>query len=231
MAQSVTITIKEKKGSTQIAIPWNPDDIKVKSGGVEFVTHQIMDLGEVARPSGTGLSEISWESVFPGESRIGHPFLTEEWKQPEHYHTILNKWKKKRTLLKLTISGAPINMSCYLKEYESTYSGGAGDVRYQLTFIEHRTVSVTTKGKKKKKSATKSSTKRTGSAGSGAYVVKKGDCLWNIAKKLLGNANRWKEIYQVNKSVIENVAKKRGMKSSSNGHWIFPGTKLKIPKT
>lgn len=230
LLDSVTITIKEKKGSTKIVVPWNPDEIKVKSGGVEFVTHQIMDLGEVARPAGTGISEISWESMFPGNSRSEHPFMKGTWQQPKHYHTILNKWKKKRTLLKLTISGTPVNLSCYLKEYESTYSGGAGDVHYQLAFLEHRTVSITTKSKKKKKSATKSSTKRAGSGTSGTYVVKKGDCLWNIAKKLLGSATRWKEIYKANKSVIESVAKKRGMKSSSNGHWIFPGTKLKIPK-
>ncbi len=233
MARPITITVKEKKGSSKITFPWNPDEIKVKSGGVEFLTHQVIDLGEVSMPSGTGLSEISWESMFPGKPRSSHPFMNGAWKEPKHYHAILNKWKKKKTLLKLTISGTPVNMACYLKEYEATYSGGAGDCHYQLAFLEHRAVSVKTKGKKKKKSATKSSTKRTGSVGSetgGTYMVKKGDCLWNIAKKLLGNATRWTEIYEANKSVIESVAKKRGMKSSRNGHLIFPGTKLKIPK-
>ena len=31
------------------------------------------------------------------------------------------------------------------------------------------------------------------------------------------------------KDIIEETAKKRGMKSSDNGHWIFPGVKLSIP--
>lgn len=61
------------------------------------------------------------------------------------------------------------------------------------------------------------------------YVVKKGDCLWNIAKKFYGTGSKWKTIYDANKSVIEETAKKYGRKSSSNGHWIYPGTELIIP--
>lgn len=30
------------------------------------------------------------------------------------------------------------------------------------------------------------------------YAVKSGDCLWNIAKKQLGDGSRWKEIYNLN---------------------------------
>lgn len=63
----------------------------------------------------------------------------------------------------------------------------------------------------------------------GSYVVKKGDCLMYIARKELGDGARWKEIYSLNKKVIEAEAKKRGRKSSSNGHWIYPGTVLKLP--
>lgn len=63
------------------------------------------------------------------------------------------------------------------------------------------------------------------------YVVKKGDCLWTIAKKHYGNGAKWNKIYDANKTIIEDTAKKhRGGKGSSNGHWIYPGTKLIIPK-
>ena len=46
------------------------------------------------------------------------------------------------------------------------------------------------------------------------YVVKDGDTLWLIAKKLLGNGNRWSEIANLN-----------GIK----GTIIYAGQKLKIP--
>lgn len=62
------------------------------------------------------------------------------------------------------------------------------------------------------------------------YKVVKGDSLWKISRKFYGVGSKWKTIYNANKTVIENTAKKYGKKSSSNGHWIYPGTKLIIPK-
>ena len=61
------------------------------------------------------------------------------------------------------------------------------------------------------------------------YTVKKGDCLWSIAKAAYGSGSKWKAIYEANKAVIESTAKKYGKSSSSNGHWIYPGTVLTIP--
>lgn len=37
-----------------------------------------------------------------------------------------------------------------------------------------------------------------------SYTVTKGDCLWKIAKKLLGDGNRWQEIYNLNRDKISN---------------------------
>lgn len=65
--------------------------------------------------------------------------------------------------------------------------------------------------------------------GQGSYVVVSGDTLWDIAKKFYGKGIEYESIYQANKEVIENTAKDRGKKNSSNGHWIFPGTTLIIP--
>ena len=36
------------------------------------------------------------------------------------------------------------------------------------------------------------------------YTVKSGDCLWNIAKKQLGDGNRWKEIHNLNLDKVSN---------------------------
>lgn len=62
-----------------------------------------------------------------------------------------------------------------------------------------------------------------------SYTIVSGDTLWAIAKKFYGDGSLWKKIYNANSNVIETTAKNRGMKSSSNGHWIFPNTKLVIP--
>lgn len=63
----------------------------------------------------------------------------------------------------------------------------------------------------------------TGSASSTAasaertYTVVKGDSLSKIAKALLGDAKRWREIHELNKDVIKNP------------DLIYPGQVFKIP--
>lgn len=63
---------------------------------------------------------------------------------------------------------------------------------------------------------TQQDTKSTPSYGS--YTVKEGDTLWDIARTQLGDANRWREIYNLNTDTI------------SDPDLIYPGQKLKIPK-
>lgn len=52
---------------------------------------------------------------------------------------------------------------------------------------------------------------------SGTYTVVKGDCLIRIAKKQLGDAGRWREIYDLNRDQI------------SNPNLIYPGQVLTLP--
>ena len=61
------------------------------------------------------------------------------------------------------------------------------------------------------------------------YVVVSGDTLWAIAKRFLGAGARYVEIYEANKDIIEQTAKKHGKADSSYGHWIWPGEVLTIP--
>jgi LysM repeat protein len=49
------------------------------------------------------------------------------------------------------------------------------------------------------------------------YTVKKGDCLWNIAKKFYGNGSKYTKIYEANKDKI------------TNPNLIYPNQVLVIP--
>ena len=73
------------------------------------------------------------------------------------------------------------------------------------------------------------STENNSAADGMEYTVKKGDNLWNLARKYLGSGTKMKDIYEANKDAIEKEAKRRGKKDSDNGHWIWEGTKLNIP--
>ena len=51
------------------------------------------------------------------------------------------------------------------------------------------------------------------------YTIKSGDTLSDIAQEQLGDANRWNEIYKMNKDVI-----------GDDPDMIHPGKKLKLPE-
>ena len=51
------------------------------------------------------------------------------------------------------------------------------------------------------------------------YVIEKGDTLWGIASKTMGNGAKYTEIFEANKEVIQDPDK------------IFPGQKIRIPKS
>ena len=125
------------------------------------------------------------------------------------------------TNLKVSLEGYTLKESA-----ENAY-----DVTVSLKFKEYieyglvNTKTVTQKAETKVtvKTAQKKVQKNTG------YTVKKGDTLWKISRKFYGSGAKWKDIYNANKSIIEKFAKRYGKKSSSNGHWIYPGTTLVIP--
>lgn len=107
------------------------------------------------------------------------------------------------------------------------------DICVKLNMKEYRVWG--TKKLKKKNNSKKNSSKavfttkkvRSSKDTPKSYIVKKGDTLMKTAKKQLNDSSKWKSIYTLNKKTIQTKAKKCG--KLGNGHWIFLGTKLKLP--
>lgn len=84
------------------------------------------------------------------------------------------------------------------------------------------TVATVQSGDTVKKAASSSTASKT-------YTIVSGDTLWKISTKQLGSGAKYMQIYNANSGTIESAAKSHGKSSSSNGHWIYPGTVLTIP--
>ena len=74
-----------------------------------------------------------------------------------------------------------------------------------------------TKSKDKKKPVKKVTSSPSKSTSQRTYTVKKGDCLWNIAKKFYGNGSAYTKIYDANTNKI------------ANPNLIYPGQVFVIP--
>lgn len=216
-----------KKKNTGIRIPWLPSEISVGYGDLRAASYEILDQGEVNIPAGNNLCRVSWSGIFPGESRKKMPFIRGSLSKPKTYVDKLESWKKSGKKLKLLVSGTNINMNVYLESFSARHYGGYGDISYEITFKQRRdivikTIKVAAKKKNKPKAPTVSNEV--------TYKIKSGDTLWGIASTHLNSGSRWSEIYNLNKTIIEDTARKYGYSSSDGGHWIFPGVTIKIPK-
>lgn len=56
------------------------------------------------------------------------------------------------------------------------------------------------------------------------YVVQRGDTLWNIAQRKLGDALRWPQIFDLNRGRMQ-----PDRRPLSNPHWIYPGWVFDLP--
>ena len=197
---------------------------------------RVHTFGEVFIFGRRGARTIVLESWWP-DPKNDYGFLAcRPPFKPYKFVTKINAWKDK--IIKLTITGTNIKgMPCGYTTFTHSEEDASGDIKYSLTLVEYRKPVYTFTKKLKampiKKGSTKvveALTERPAKSISGTYVVKEGDCLETIAKAQTGNSGNWEAIYNANKDLIEATAKKYGKSSSNNGWWIYPGTRLVIPK-
>ena len=140
---------------------------------------------------------------------------------------------EKGTELTLIVSGTWINLDVTIASFNPVEYGAFKNVKYSITFAKVKELKLytTKESKSGKKKKMKPRTKKKDNSSDGKdysyYTVRKGDTLISIAGK---KKCKWLSIYKANKEIIEKTAKKHGLKNSDKGHWIFPGTKLKIPQ-
>lgn len=143
------------------------------------------------------------------EHRFVHPQMFRE----KIESILAKKWKTK-----FEYHSANWGIECFVTIEDVTFreeGGTPGDLEYSFTIREHNSyeakqVQIDSSGNVQEKPSANQSKATT-------YTVKKGDCLSHIAKAVLGDSSRWREIYELNKDMIKNP------------NLIFPGQELKMP--
>lgn len=102
------VYITQLDTGTRIALPLTPEKVSDKREG-NFISYNILNVGEVKIPNGEKLAQFSWDGILPGVSMLGMGIVSLfDWKPPRVMIGILDGWKKNRKKLRLLVTGTAI---------------------------------------------------------------------------------------------------------------------------
>ena len=223
-------------GSDVLTFPITPGELSIKIGSNNKVINLINE-GDINVLKSPSLVEVEFEARFPMRK---YPYS----RNAEDFQTYFNKFKalkeEKRSFRFIVTRTTPNNKRLWdtnllmaLEEIEFSESYDEGDdvlVSFKLKqFKDYGVKTLSVASARPNTTSTSNTSRQSVSQTLSNYKVQSGDCLYNIAKAAYGDASKWPAIYNANKDLIEIVAENHGKNSSSNGHWIFPGTELVIP--
>lgn len=227
-----------KDGSDVLTFPITPAELSIKVGSNNKVITLIGE-GDINILKSPSLIEVEFEARFPMRK---YPYSREVSSFEQHFNKFKELKEDKKSFRFIVARTTPngkrtwdTNLLMALEDFELREDADEGDdvlISFKLKQYKEYGVKTIKVASSKPETTSTSNTPRSTdnkTKSSQSYTIKSGDTLWGIAKKFYGNGAKWTTIYNANKSVIESTAKKYGKSSSSNGHWIYPGTKLTIP--
>ena len=213
-----------KQDGKQILLPVTPAEIEMKTGNRNKAVY-ILNFGEMNLAKKPGLQEIRFTALLPGR-RYSFVQTEDGFHVPEYFLNCFKEYKATAKPVQLILfrrlaDGTQLfcgNMDVLLEDYTVTEKGGEqGDFWVEMCWKEWKTaksIRYSVKGQNGGNVLVEQGQERQAKTPAATYTVKKGDCLWNIAKKQLGDGTKYKEI-----------AQKNGI---SDPNRIYPGQVLKL---
>ena len=216
----------------KILLPVAPSKLQVKIKNANKTINLIND-GEINIIKKPGLSEVSFDILIP---HVKYPFAVYKngYRDAKYFLGEIEKLKVNMQPFQFIVSrrkpnGTVLfdtNMKVTLEEYTIKEDAGEGlDVIVTIKLKQYReystkTMKITIKQYKPiavEVPARPATTAPKPATTSRTYTVKRGDCLWNIAKKYYGKGNQYTKIYNANRDKIKNP------------NLIYPAQELTIP--
>ena len=213
-----------KQDGKQILLPVTPSEIEMKTGNRNKAVY-ILNFGEMNLAKKPGLQEIRFTALLPGRM---YSFVQTEggFHEPEYFLNCFKEYKAAAKPVQLILfrrlaDGTQLfcgNLDVLLEEYTVTEKGGEqGDFWVEMHWKEWKaakSIRYSVKSQNGGNVLVEQGQKRQAKEPAATYTVKQGDCLWNIAKRELGDGTKYKEI-----------AKKNGI---SDPNRIYPGQVLRL---
>lgn len=211
-------------GEEGFILPVLPEKIEFDEDG-NNKTYDIINLGEINTINKPKLMEISFESFFPKHK--GSYVSSEQLFEPSFYIAKIREWRDKKQKIRFIFTGSPleINDLFTIENFKPSEEGGeVGDVHYSIELKRYKNYAakkvVIVNKKDSNKKAVKTSNKPPRPSNTNkpkTHTVSGNDTLWHIAKRYLGDGNKWPQIYNLNKDKIKNP------------NLIYTGQVLRLP--
>lgn len=168
--------------------------------GLNNKTVEVIGLGELGIIGNRKLHEITIESFFPK-----HYSSYCRYKNiPEPYDAVglISKWRDTKRPIRLNITETPINLPCMIESWEHGQRGGQpGDIYFTLKLKEYRFINIrkiTEENGQLKTNDDRPDERETPKT----YIVKEGDNLLLICKRIYGGDGKLNDFYEKNKETI-----------------------------
>ena len=213
-----------------VLMPITPSKVKVKINN-QNETLTLINGEEINILKEPGLTDVSFDLLLP---QVSYPFTNGGAQSADYYLSLFERLKTSKQPFQFILNrsmptgrrlfytnltvgmedyqitddaeeGFDITVTVSLKQYRHY---GTKTVTIQPAFTPAETPTATVEQPQRETSQAPQQT---------TYTVKSGDCLWNIAKKYLGDGSRYNEIYELNKDKI------------TNPNLIYPNQVLTLP--
>lgn len=200
-----------------VLMPITPSKVKVKINN-QNETLTLISGEEINILKAAGLTDVSFGLLLP---QVPYPFTNGGTQPADYYLSLFERLKTAKEPFQWILNrekpnGSRLfytNLTVGMEDYQITDDAEEGfDITVTVSLKQYRhygTKTVTIQPAPTpatKPTATVEPPKRETSQApkQSTYTVKSGDCLWNIAKKYLGDGSRYNEIYNLNKDKIKN---------------------------
>ena len=200
-----------------VLMPITPSKVKVKINN-QNETLTLISGEEINILKAAGLTDVSFDLLLP---QVPYPFTNGGTQPADYYLSLFERLKTAKEPFQWILNrekpnGSRLfytNLTVGMEDYQITDDAEEGfDITVTVSLKQYRlygTKTVTIQPAPTpatKPTATVEPPKRETSQApkQSTYTVKSGDCLWNIAKKYLGDGSRYNEIYNLNKDKIKN---------------------------
>lgn len=204
-------------GNVLLPIPPKKLELKISN---QNKTYDLMNYSEINVLKSPGLTSIEFDILLPN---VKYPFATykNNFQNAKYFLGILENLKVNKSAFQFIVirkfpNGTGIfdtNIKVSLEDYTITDSTDEGfDTKVKIKLKQYReystkTVQVTIKQYKPPVVTRTVTTNNTAAASKPSgqnYTVRRGDCLWNIAKRFYGNGSQYTKIYNANRDKIKN---------------------------